>query len=61
LTYLFKAIIKGVDDYDFTFLTLVSVHCCCLSINNIIKFTTLKVQSEGRYLLLKKRTTTNGW
>jgi len=25
------------------------------------KVTTLKVQSKGRYLLLKKRTTTNGW
>jgi len=41
-----KVDIKGVVKYDF-----------CLSINNRIKVTTLKVQSKGRYLLLKKRTT----
>jgi len=40
--------LKWVVDYDFTFITLVSV-CCCLSINNICKVTTLKVQSKGRY------------
>jgi len=45
---------KGVVKYDFTFLTLVCVKCCCLSINNTIKVTTLKVQSKEGYLLLKK-------
>jgi len=46
-----KVDVKGVVKYDF-----------CLSINNRIKVTTLKVQSKGRYLLLKKRTTKkNGW
>jgi len=29
-------VIKVVVTYDFTFLTLVSVKCCCLSINNSI-------------------------
>jgi len=36
----------NVVDFDFTFLTLVSVSCCCLSINNICKVKTLKVQSN---------------
>jgi len=61
IRYQHKDIFKGVVNYDFTFLTLVSVNCCYLSINDIIKVTTLKVQSKGRYLLLKKRTTTNSW
>ncbi len=29
------------------------MQCCCLSINNICKFTTLKVQCRSRYRLLK--------
>ncbi len=45
--------IKGVVDCDFTFLTLVSVQCCCLSINNICKVAALKVQCKRRYRLLK--------
>ncbi len=35
------------------FFTLVSVICCCLSINNICRVTTLKVQYKCRYRLLK--------
>ncbi len=47
------AYIKGVVDCDFNFLTLVSVQCCCLSINNICKVAALKVQCKRRCRLLK--------
>jgi len=49
-TNLFLYYFKGLVDYDFTFLMLVSVQCCGLSINKVT--TTLKVQSKGRYVLL---------
>jgi len=39
--------VKGVVQYDFNFLTLVSVQCCFL---NIIKVTALKDQSKDYYL-----------
>jgi len=44
--------------------SLTELVCFKLLKDDIIKVTTLKVQSKGRYLLLKKsflRTTTNGW
>ncbi len=50
---LMNDLFKGVVDCDFTFLTLVSVQCCCLSINNICKVAALKVQCKRRYRLLK--------